>query len=101
MAKTAEKTRPRGRHGEVNRMIKLTRLNGEPIIINSGQIMIIDSIPESKIVFMNKEFYIVKESPEEIIEKIADFHRRILNGQPVQTERAMGLEPVYQEDRDT
>lgn len=69
-------------------MVRLTRLNGEPIVINSSQIMIIDSIPESKVVFMNKEFYIVKESPDEIIEKIADFHRKIFYGGPFETVRA-------------
>ena len=49
-------------------MIKLTRLNNDPIVINESQIMIIDSIPESKIVCMNREYFIVKESVEEIIE---------------------------------
>lgn len=70
-------------------MIKLTRLNGDPIVVNAAQIMIIDSIPESKIVFMNKEFFIVKESPEEIIRKTAEYHMRVLTSLPPQTKRSM------------
>ncbi len=70
-------------------MIQLTRLNGEPIVVNSDQIMIIDSIPESKIVFMNDEYFIVKESPQEIIEKTAAYHRSIFGALPRQTRRSV------------
>ncbi len=38
-------------------MIKLTKLNKEPFIINCGQIERIEMIPESKIIMMNKEIY--------------------------------------------
>jgi flagellar protein FlbD len=76
--------------GGINKMIKLTRLNGEPIVINSNQIMMIDSIPESKIVFMNKEFYIVQETPDEIIDRVAEFHNKIFFGGPFKTPRAEG-----------
>jgi flagellar protein FlbD len=69
-------------------MVKLTRLNGEPIVINSNQIMMIDSIPESKIVFMNKEFYLVQETPDEIIDRVAEFHNKIFFGGPMKTPRA-------------
>ncbi len=69
-------------------MIKLTRLNGEPIVINESQIMIIDSIPESKIVFMNREFFIVRETIEEIVEKELEFKQKVLAGSSLLTKRA-------------
>lgn len=69
-------------------MIKLTRLNGDPIVINESQIMIIDSIPESKIVFMNREFFIVKETVEEIIEKELEFKQKVFAGSSLLTKRA-------------
>lgn len=69
-------------------MIKLTRLNGEPIVINESQIMIIDSIPESKIVFMNREFFIVRETIEEIVEKELEFKQKVLTGSSLLTKRA-------------
>ncbi|MDD3394448.1 MAG: flagellar protein FlbD [Clostridia bacterium] len=50
-------------------MIKLTKLNGEKFVLNCEQIVAIESIPESKIVLHNLSFYIVKETPDEIIEK--------------------------------
>lgn len=59
-------------------MIILTKLNGEPIIINSKQIERIEVIPESKITLMNDKYYIVKESVEEIIEKEIQYNRLIL-----------------------
>ncbi|MBS4959353.1 MAG: flagellar FlbD family protein [Clostridiales bacterium] len=58
-------------------MIKLTKLNNEVFVINSNQIECIELIPETKIVLMNKDFYIVKESIDEIIDKIIEFNAKI------------------------
>lgn len=35
--------------------------------------MAIESIPESKIIFMNKEFIVVRETTDEIIDQILSF----------------------------
>lgn len=58
-------------------MIKLTKLNNEVFVINSDQIESIELIPETKIVLMNKDFYIVQEDIDEIIHKIIEFHAKI------------------------
>jgi flagellar protein FlbD len=58
-------------------MIKLTRLNGIEFLLNHTQIQIIESIPESKVVLTNKDYYIVKEPFEEIIDKIIEFDARV------------------------
>jgi flagellar protein FlbD len=58
-------------------MIKLTRLNGIEFLLNHTQIQIIESIPESKVVLTNKDYYIVNESFEEIIDKIIEFDARV------------------------
>ena len=58
-------------------MIKLTKLNDETIIVNTSQIQSIEIIPESKIIFMNKEFLLVKESADEIINKTVEFNAKI------------------------
>ncbi len=58
-------------------MIMLTKLNNQPIVINSAQIEMVELIPESKIVMMNGKFYIVKESAEEIIEKAVEYNGKI------------------------
>jgi len=65
-------------------MIVLTKMNQDKFLINHLQIECIEMIPESKIVMMNHDYYLVRESADEIIEKIAqynakvqDIHRRI------------------------
>ncbi|MDD3569669.1 MAG: flagellar FlbD family protein [Lachnospiraceae bacterium] len=58
-------------------MIKLTKLNGETFILNCLQIEVIESIPESKVILMNKEFFIVRESPQEIIDKVMEYFAKI------------------------
>ncbi len=58
-------------------MVILTKLNGEHIAVNSGQIEYIESIPESKIIMMNGKYHIVEESQEEIVARIIQFNREI------------------------
>lgn len=61
-------------------MIILTKLNGEPVAINSSQIEYIDLIPESKITMMNGKYHLVLETEEEIIQKVVEFHQKIFSG---------------------
>lgn len=56
-------------------MIELTKLNGEPILINAMQIEYVESIPESKVIMMNGKFHIVLEEPEEIKRRVIEFIR--------------------------
>jgi len=60
-------------------MILLKKLNGEEFVINSSQIQMIEMIPESKVVLMNKEFFIVKESAQEIIDKAANYEASVIS----------------------
>lgn len=65
-------------------MIILTKLNKEPVTINDRQIEFIEQIPESKVTMMNGRYYIVRESPQEIIEKVIEFDREIISGLKVE-----------------
>jgi len=60
-------------------MILLTKLNGEEFVLNSEQIQTIELIPESKVVLMNQEFFIVCESPQDIIEKAIKYGSTIIS----------------------
>jgi len=60
-------------------VILLTKLNGEQFVLNSDHIQMIELIPESKIVLMNQEFFIVRESPREIMDKAIDYGSAIIN----------------------
>ena len=54
-------------------MIQLTKRNGERFLLNHSQIQCIEMIPESKIVMMNRDYFIVKESPEKNIRRTTDY----------------------------
>ncbi|MCQ4726581.1 flagellar FlbD family protein [Anaerotignum faecicola] len=60
-------------------MIRLTKLNNDQFVLNSNQIECIEIIPESKVIMANKDFFIVKESVDEIIEKIIAYNAKIHN----------------------
>jgi len=58
-------------------MIVLTKRNNERFLLNHNQIQCIEMIPESKIVMMNRDYFIVKESPEQIIKRISEYNAKI------------------------
>ena len=58
-------------------MITLTKRNGERFLVNHWQIESIEMIPESKIVMMNRDYFIVKESPEQIIKRITEYNAKV------------------------
>jgi flagellar protein FlbD len=58
-------------------MIVLTKMNRERFLLNHRQIECIETIPESKIVMMNHDFYLVRESVDEIIQKIAEYNAKV------------------------
>lgn len=61
-------------------MIELTKINGDPMLVNPDQIEYIEIIPESKIVMMNGRFHIVSENKDIILEKIITYNRAIRKG---------------------
>jgi flagellar protein FlbD len=56
-------------------MIKLTRLNGSEFWINQDHIQFLERTPETVISLSDGKKLTVKESPEELIEKVLDFQR--------------------------
>lgn len=60
-------------------MIVLTKMNKDKFLVNHNQIEYIELIPESKIVMMNHDYYIVRETAEEIIGKITDYNAKTLD----------------------
>lgn len=58
-------------------MITLTKLNGVPFSLNDELIETISENPDTTINMTTKNFYIVKESTEEVIDKIVEFRRKI------------------------
>ena len=62
-----------------HRMIELTRVNDTNFYLNCNEIERIELIPETSIVLLSGKTYIVKNSVEEVIDKIVEFNRRIHN----------------------
>ncbi len=60
-------------------MILLTKRNHEKFLVNHLQIEHIECIPESKIVMMNHDYYLVRETAEEIIDKIAAYNAKVMD----------------------
>ena len=56
-------------------MIKVTRLNNSVIVINDDLIEFVESSPDTIISLTDGKKIMVKESPDEIIERVADFRR--------------------------
>ena len=77
-------------------MIELHKLSGELLYLNEDQIEMVKFIPETKIVMMNKEFYIVQDSGEQVVEKIIEFKRKIMR--PVGEEYPEGKEELLRRE---
>ena len=60
-------------------MIVLTKMNKERFLVNHNQIEHIEFIPETKVVMMNRDYYIVKETGEEIVRKISEYNAKVLD----------------------
>ena len=58
-------------------MIVLTKRSKEQFVLNHLQIECIESIPEVKITMMNHDFFLVRETVEEIIQKIAEYNAKV------------------------
>ena len=58
-------------------MIKVTRLNDSGYWINPHQIEIIECKPDVTISMLSGKHYIVKESVEDVLEKIVAYRKRI------------------------
>lgn len=58
-------------------MIRLTHLNSREFHLNSDQILFIETTPDTLIVMLNGGKIMVKERPEEVIERLVCFKRRV------------------------
>jgi len=58
-------------------MIRLTRLNRAPLVLNSDLIEHVEATPDTVIALTTGQKIMVLESPEEIVQRIVDFRRSI------------------------
>jgi flagellar protein FlbD len=58
-------------------MIQLTRLNHAPLVLNSDLIEHIDVTPDTVITLTTGQVLRVRETAEDVIERIVEFRRRV------------------------
>jgi flagellar protein FlbD len=58
-------------------MIKITRFNGKELYINPHQIEFLEKTPDTIVTMFSDRKFVVTESPEEILERIVEYRKRI------------------------
>ncbi len=65
-------------------MIRLTRINRVPLVLNADLIEHVEVTPDTVIAMTSGQKFMVRESADEVIQKVIDFRRSIFN-QPAKT----------------
>lgn len=79
MGDTAAQVRPVEKiYGlEIRSVIRLTRLNGRPFVLNAEQIKSIEETPDTMILLLNGEQLTVRESMDEVVRRALDYCRSL------------------------
>jgi flagellar protein FlbD len=64
-------------------VIKLTRLNNHLVAINPDHISLADATPDTTLVLIGGEKIIIRETIDELIERVVDFRRQVRWASPV------------------
>ncbi|HSU59480.1 MAG TPA: flagellar FlbD family protein [Bryobacteraceae bacterium] len=65
---------------EEKNMIHLTRLNHIPLVVNSDLIEHIEITPDTVIALTTGQKFLVRETPDEVIERVIRFRQAIFEG---------------------
>jgi flagellar protein FlbD len=63
-------------------MVQLTRLNNQSVMVNSDLIKFVEQSPDTLITLVNGEKFMVRENAEEIVKRIIEYRRLVLQGVP-------------------
>lgn len=58
-------------------MIRLTRLNGQPLVVNAEVIKTVEQTPDTMVTLLNGDHLIVRETLDEVVERAIDYGRRL------------------------
>jgi flagellar protein FlbD len=61
-------------------MIEVKSLSGEEFILNSNLIEKIEFIPETKITLTTGKYFLIKDTKNEVINKIINYNQKIYKG---------------------
>jgi flagellar protein FlbD len=71
-------------------MIHLTRLNNQPLVVNSDLIKFVERAPDTVITLVTGEKIVVLEGSQQVLDRILEFRRSILAGLPLPAEVTYG-----------
>jgi flagellar protein FlbD len=77
-----------------NSMIKITRLNRIPLILNSDLIEHIEATPDTVITLTTGQKYMVLETIDEIVERVVRFRQSLLRDEPFRATMVPNMRPV-------
>jgi len=58
-------------------MIRLTRLNDRPVVVNAELIKYVEQTPDTLVTLTSGDRLMVKESTEEVVKRVVDFGRAL------------------------
>ena len=58
-------------------MIRLTRLNKRPFVVNCELIKFVEETPDTVITLLSNEKIVVSESTDEVVDRVIEYSRRL------------------------
>ena len=74
-------------------MVKLTRLNNNTIAINPDHIGWVEELPDTTLFLIGGDKVLVRESLDELVEKVVEFRRAVRQGTAESVNELMGDPP--------
>jgi flagellar protein FlbD len=72
-------------------VIRLTRLNGQHITVNSDLVKFVECNPDTVITLVNGDKILVHETADEVIARVIEFKRAVLAGLTLNTDPGVAL----------
>lgn len=63
-------------------MIRVTRLNGKPFVVNADLVQFVEETPDTVITLINHEKIVVKESVDEVVKRAIEYNRGVRGFHP-------------------
>lgn len=60
-------------------MIRLTRLNNQPIAVNADLIKYVENSPDTLLTLVTGDKMVVRESEEEVIRRVVEYRRSLIS----------------------
>jgi flagellar protein FlbD len=79
-------------------MIQLTRLNSQPLALNSDLIKFVEQAPDTVITLITGEKVVVREKAQEVLNRVVQFRRAVLQGAMLWWDNRSALIPVTEDE---